>query len=136
MKKKGVTAKYYNERIADIWYKYSRVSSGKKQMQMSAFEDISLMPTRRFWVSEERAYFVVKAMLDGAKLPRMCKSKTEMYTEIATRVKRLMAEDDTLSVFDACCKVVTAPAPKLYLSPLTVRAIILSKWRKEYKRKI
>lgn len=140
MKKKGVRMKFHSERIDDIMKKFFRLSSSlKRAAQLSDYQEISEMPTKRFWVSEERAYFVINSMINGRQLPRMCQSRDRMYGDILSRVKSLMQTDKTIELLDACIKVINSPAPCSYLTPLTIKTLISvnrRKWIKEHKQEI
>lgn len=139
MKKKESKMEFHDARINDVMLKYMRLSKTlKRKVVLSDYEKIIKMPTRRFWVSEERAYYVIKALIAGKTFPKMCKSRKVMFSDIKERVKALMEEDKSLSLMDACAKAISMPAPQLYLTPLTIKTLISTnrrKWIQERKRK-
>lgn len=88
------------------------------------FEKVANSPTRRFWVSEERAAIVISAMLSGKPLPRMLPTKREMFEEIFRRFIKCRKAHPGISLADAIAIVVHSPAPKFYLTPRTAGEII------------
>lgn len=99
---------------------------------------IACMPSVRFWVSEERAAIVVGKMLRGEKLEKMRPLKKEMYEEICRRVKELQEKEPGMSIYQCCIQVVNSPAPKFYMTPLSIRETIYKikrEWFKERKKK-
>lgn len=139
MKKKGAKMEFHDDRLNDVLFKYMRLSKVlKRKIVLSDYEKISKMPTRRFWVSEERAYCVIKALMSGKSFPKISRSRKEMFSDIKERVTVFMEEDKSLSLMDACAKAIAMPAPRLYLTPLTIKTLISAnrrKWIQERKRK-
>lgn len=139
MKKKGAKMEFHDDRLNDLICKYMRLSKAlRRKIVLSDYEKISKMPTRRFWVSEERAYCVIKALIAGTPFPKMGRSRKAMFSDIKERVNTFMEDDKSLSLMDACAKAIAMPAPQLYLSPLTVKTLISlnkRKWVQERKRK-
>lgn len=82
-------------------------------------------PARRFWVSEERALRVVRAMKRGDRLPCGNALKREMYEEIFRRVGRLSAAHPHWPLSRLVWVVVNQEAPKFYLSLSSAHAIVL-----------
>ncbi len=81
-------------------------------------------PASRFWVSEERAAAVISSMLAGRRLPKMSHNKREMFTEIYWRYISMRDLRPRESLFSLISEIVHQPAPKFYLTPLTVGEII------------
>lgn len=88
------------------------------------------MPSRRFWVSEERAFRVVSALLRGKTALRGGTLRREMYEEIARRTRAFMREHPGWPMRESVWHVVNSPAPKFYLSVESAHTIIV----KERKR--
>ena len=90
MKKKYSHFEYEDERNEDLMRAYREIREKYPEMKSREIdEEISRMPSKRFWVSEERASIVISAMLKGRKFDRMGKTKLEMYNEILKRVIEL-----------------------------------------------
>ena len=82
------------------------------------------MPSSRFWVSEERAFRVVSAMLRGKGDGGRCLLRREMYEEIARRCVSMREEHPEWPLCMCVWYVVCRPAPKFYLSVETAHTII------------
>lgn len=139
MKKKYSHFEYEEERNEDLMRAYREVRDKNPDMKARDIDEaVSRMPSKRFWVSEERASIVISAMLKGRKYEKMGKTKREMYDEILRRVVELRRQmpDETLS--EIVFRVVNSPAPKFYLTPGSIRILIhkiKTKWYEEKKRK-
>lgn len=115
------------------------ISSCKVIRLPEVWQRIANMPSARFWVSEERAAIVVARMLKGDKLEKMRPLKREMFTEIFKRVKKVLEGEPELSIYNCCIRVVNTPAPKFYMTPLSIRETIYKikrQWYKERKKKL
>lgn len=103
------------------------------------FRSLVEMPSRRFWVSEERAAIVVSGMMRGVAIGNMRPQKREMFREIFRRTQALLEECPDLALSEAVARVVRQPAPKFYLTPQSARIIfyrIKDKWFKKEMRKL
>lgn len=88
-------------------------------------------PSKRFWVSEERAAEVVSKMMRGGDISDMMPQRRAMYKEIHKRVVReLRKKKRTLK--DVVFIVVNSPAPCFYLEPKSAKIMI---WRARHKPK-
>lgn len=82
-------------------------------------------PSPRFWVSEERAAIVVSLSLRGRPvLDAMRPSKREMFQEIIRRVTPLIRQHPDIPLLRLVARVVHSQAPKLYMEPSSVIALI------------
>lgn len=123
----------YREQL-DRHYHHEHTLSLKR-----VFKDVAESPSRRFWVSEERAAIVISEMMKGKKLEKMGKMKREMYHEIYKRVIQLRQQYPKLSIIQLVTKVCAQPAPRFYLTPLSVKVIIYKikrQWYEERKQKL
>ena len=111
-----------NEEIMRIYHEI--VSSVPFIIRSDVMELIAESPASRFWVSEERAGFVVKAMLAGRPLPRMRETKKEMFDEIFRRFLIEREKQPHASVPELISIVIHQPAPKFYLTPRTIGEFI------------
>ncbi len=139
MKKKYSHFEYEDERNEDLMRAYREIREKYPEMKSREIdEEISRMPSKRFWVSEERASIVISAMLKGRKFDRMGKTKLEMYNEILKRVIELKQKMPNKTLSELVFNVVNSPAPKFYLTPGSIRILIhkiKTKWYEEKKRK-
>ena len=139
MKKKYSHFEYEEERNEDLMRAYHEIRGKYPEMKSREIdEEISRMPSKRFWVSEERASIVISAMLKGRKFDKMGKTKLEMYNEILKRVIELKQKMPNKTLSELVFNVVNSPAPKFYLTPGSIRILIhkiKTKWYEEKKRK-
>lgn len=141
MKHNGCTSECGEERDDDFMCAYRKqIESRRVVVLAEVFRAIVDMPSRRFWVSEERAAIVVAGMMRGATLDKMRPQKREMFQEIHRRTLRMMNEHPGLSLSEAVGRVVRQPAPRFYLTPQSARIIfyrIKDKWyRKELRKRL
>lgn len=117
---------YEEERARDLWEVYRISLAMAKYIRLNeVYADISEWPARRFYVSEERAYRVVKMMLRGKGLHGMHPLKQAMFRDICNRVVGLHKRHPEKSIRTLCRKVVLQSAPRFYLSSSAVKNIIL-----------
>lgn len=140
MKNIGAIFEYEEERNRDLMraYKAQLASHENKDLQ-AVFNRVVEMPSKRFWVSEERAAIVISEMMRGKGLKVKGKVKREMYNEIYQRVMKLRTAHPDMSVYDLTFMVVTGPAPKFYLTPGSAKVIIhkvKKQWYEERKRRL
>lgn len=140
MKHFGSYFEYEQERNDDLMRAYHEDIAACKVIRMpEVWQRVANMPAARFWVSEERATFVVSKMIKGQKIESMRPLRKEMYQEIYNRVKLMLQHNPQLSVSQCCYRVVASPAPKFYMTPLSVRQTIYKikrKWYQERKKKL
>ena len=140
MKANGCTFECEAERNADLMRAYHEDIASCDNINLSeVWKRIADMPSARFWVSEERAAIVVSRMMKGDNLHYMRPTKREMFQEIHSRVMALLADNPSLSIYMCCIKVVSMPAPKFYMTPLSIRQTIYKikrAWYKERKQKL
>ena len=107
-----------------------------KDIRLSdVWKRVANMPSARFWVSEERAAIVVAKMLKGDRLDNMRPQKREMFFEIYKRVLIILKDDPDMPIFKCCSEVVNSPAPKFYMTPLSIRETIYKIRRKWYSER-
>lgn len=133
MKRIGCCFEYERERNEDLLRAY-RECMGKAAAK-DLFQTVVNMPSRRFWVSPERATIVVCSMIKGKGQTNMLKNKKEMYQEIYRRVLELKRQNPNTSIYDLVIQVVDSPAPKFYLTPKSARVIIYKIRRHWYDSK-
>ena len=93
---------------------------------MELFETVATMPAPRFYMSEERALYLIneKRRQSAVWNRKMTPSRREMVNEIERRVEELQRSQPGLSLRDAVFEVVNSPAPAFYLTPNTIRTIL------------
>lgn len=128
---------YSQERSDDLMRAYDEYISSCEYISMpDVYNKIVNMPSRRFWVSDKRAYTVVSAMIRGEeKLNGMWALKKEMYEEIYRRVVSLRKTHINLSISELCAIAVMQPAPKFYLTPGSAKAMVCKARREWIRRK-
>lgn len=125
MKHKGSKFEYEEERDKDLMRAYREQLSLCDSIILSdIFRKVVLMPSSRFWVSEERASIVVASMMKGDKLERMRPTTREMYKEIYKRVRKQKEEHADKSLSEIVFCVIRQPAPQFYLTPDSARVIV------------
>ncbi len=126
MKKRGCNFEYEDERSRDIMRAYTELIQSCDVIYLPTFlRKLVNMPSKRFWVSAERASIVVSEIMRGKKpLLRMLPTKREMYMEIYNRIIKLKEALPELSIYELAQIVVEEPAPKFYLTPGSAKVII------------
>lgn len=124
MRKQNSILEFTYERQRDLIYAYRKLLRTRKQITSDIYREVAESPSPRFWVSEERALYVIKAMIEGKPLDDMRPLKREMFEEIYKRVMRMrkVFPDRPLPII--LRKIIYMPAPKFYLDSETVRIYI------------
>ena len=135
MKFKGSSCDFTQERDADLLRAYREIISERDNYSLSEIEKRILQsPSRRFWVSEDRAYIVILDLLKGKPLDNMIPTRKEMYQEIFRRFQIHKSNEPYLSNMDIIKRVCAEKAPSFYLTPQSIH-VILSRVRKEEKQR-
>lgn len=140
MKPIGTKSEYAERRNRDL------IRAFYEQYEAKEFKNIWELlrrtvnsPSERFWVSEYRATYVIKAIMSGDELRGMTNMKREMFMEIYRRTMKLRKKRPDADLFDLVNIVVNQPAPKFYLTPGSANVIIHKakrKWKEERMRKL
>lgn len=135
MKYKGSQFEYKFERDADLLRAYREQLAIRHNISLTEIASaIAKSPSRRFWVSEERAYIVVSDMIKGKSIETMSKTKQAMFGEIYRRYVIYQKQLPTMSKRDMIWHICNEEAPEFYLTPKSV-IVILHKARKEEKKR-
>lgn len=135
MKHKGSRCDFTKERDADILRAYKEVISVRDNIGLLEIERRLLQsPSKRFWVSVDRAYNVILNMLNGKSISNMNSQKREMFQEIFRRFKIYSKEHPSLTKTDVIWHVCNQEAPSFYLTPKSLH-VILHRVRKEEKKR-
>ena len=125
MKHKGAEAVYSAERDKDLLRAYREVLTRHRHIYLPrVVEEVVSSPSKRFWVSEERAKIVLAEIARGNSLERMNKTRRDMYMEIYRRVRLLQKEQPDLSLNRLIETVIEGPAPCFYLTPQSAKVIL------------
>ena len=135
MKHKGSRCDFTKERDADILRAYKEVISVRDNIGLLEIERRLLQsPSKRFWVSVDRAYNVILNMLNGKSINNMNSQKREMFQEIFRRYKIYSKEHPSLTKMDVIWHVCNQEAPSFYLTPKSMH-VILHRVRNEEKKR-
>jgi len=132
MKPHGSRYEYEDQRNDNLMQVYHEIIVKAHHVRMpDIYEKVANSPSRRFWVSAERAAIVVSSMMRGDKLKRMRPLKQQMYNEIYRRVIVLRKQKPNLPISQLVAQVVEQPAPKFYITPGSAK-VLICKIRKEW----
>ncbi len=132
MKPHGSRFEYEDQRNDNLMKVYHEIIVKANHVRMpDIYQMVANSPSRRFWVSEERAAIVVSAMMRGDPLKRMRPLKREMYNEIYRRVMALRDENPKMPISQLVAQVVEQHAPKFYITPGSAK-VLICKIRKEW----
>ncbi len=135
MKYKDSRCYFIQERDADLLSAYQKIIKVRDNIRLSEIEQkLTQSPSRRFWVSEDRAYIVILDMLKGKSLDNMIPTRKAMYQEIFRRFQIHKSNEPQLSNMEIIKRVCAEKAPSFYLTPQSIH-VILSRVRKEEKQR-
>ena len=136
MKPHGSKFEYENERDADLLRAFNQLVTQAKRISCpEIYGQLVNMPSKRFWVSEERATIVISSMLKGNKLDGMRPCKKEMFYEIYRRVLKMREEKPSLSIPEIVFNVLRQEAPKFYITPKSAKYLIFYAKKKCFQEK-
>lgn len=137
MKNRGSVFEYARERDDDIMRAYIEQIDSCDQIHLpKVFSRVVNMPSKRFWVSPERASIVISNMMRGDNLASMRPTKREMFFEIYKRVLELKALYPKKTIYQLTCIVVQQEAPKFYLTAGSAKVIICKIKKKWYAKRM
>ena len=140
MKNCGSTFEYTKERDDDIMRAYMELVKEGDTIQLdNIFKRIVNMPSKRFWVSAERASIVVSRIMRGDKLDKMLPTKREMFFEIHRRVMELKKKYPEMSIYELTLQVVQEPSPKFYITTGSAKVMIYKakkRWYSEQRKRL
>lgn len=126
MKHTGSYFEYEKDRNCDLMRAFRTVMAHRNGRPMKdVYERIVEMPSKRFWVSEQRATNVVSLIIKGNDLDDMRPNKRAMFKEIHKRVMDLKKTRPNDSIYSLTFDVVNSQAPRFYLTPDSAHMIIL-----------
>lgn len=136
MKPQGAIAELSSLRSRHLLMAYFDYIRSVRNLRMSeAFANVARLPAPRFYVSANRAMVVLAKINSGDSLSDMRPLKREMFLEIHRRVSAFILDNPRSSLVEAIESTLARPAPSFYLSPVSVKMLIL-KARKSWFRKV
>lgn len=139
MKKKGTISQLQHERDDDLMRAFQQELAGRPHILLpEVLNAVVSSPSKRFWVTSERAAIVIYNMMKGDELEHMRPLKRKMFREIYRRVMKLKANYPQLSISILTEQVVTESAPEFYITPGSAKVIIsrIRKRRRIHNHKI
>lgn len=139
MKKKGTISQLQHERDDDLMRAFQNELAGRPHILLpEVLNAVVSSPSKRFWVTSERAAIVIYNMMKGDELEHMRPLKRKMFREIYRRVMKLKANYPQLSIPILTEQVVAEPAPEFYITPGSAKVIIsrIRKRRRIHNHKI
>ena len=125
MKKKGTISQLKHQRDDDLMRVFLLELAERPHILLpEVLKAVVASPSRRFWVTSERASIVIYSMMAGDKLQDMLPLKRKMFREIYRRVMRLKANYPQLSISLLTEQVVNERAPEFYITPQSAKVII------------
>lgn len=124
MKKKNCTIEYEGERARWI---YHACRKAMKELQIINVIDMFRLAVNyaspRYWVSEDRALYVLRRMLQGDRLTYMRDSKRRMFYELFWRYIECRRKGDSLSNCDIVRRIIYNQASSSFISPNSAKSI-------------
>ena len=137
MKHRGNTSDYIEERNQDVMRAYYELLHSSENIVLQELtKKLVNMPSRRFWVSEERVAIVCAKMMKGDKLKNMRPTTRRMYKEIYKRVIAYKKKNPAMALADIAFYVVRQPAPRFYLTPGSANVIIQRTKKKVFEQRM
>ena len=125
MKSARSSFEYRDDRARDLHEVFKRelgLVPGENMLHL--LQRVVNSPSRRFWVSEERAFRIVSSMMRRGLPPHCPALKREMFEEIARRAELLLKVHPDWPLSRRVYYVVNGRAPKFYISVKRAHAII------------
>lgn len=125
MKPVGTKFEFAEQRNEDLISTYRRKLSECEVIRLpKVLRETVQSPSKRFWVSEERAIIVVMQMMAGNNLDRMQPMRKAMYEEIYRRTMKMKMMNPEMTFTEIVSLVIEQPAPCFYLTPGSAKVII------------
>ncbi|MBR4040808.1 MAG: hypothetical protein IKJ09_00640 [Bacteroidaceae bacterium] len=125
MKPVGTKFEFAEQRNEDLISTYRRKMSECEVIRLpKVLRETVQSPSKRFWVSEERAIIVVMQMMAGNNLDRMQPMRKAMYEEIYRRTMKMKMMNPEMTFTEIVSLVIEQPAPCFYLTPGSAKVII------------
>ena len=135
MKHKGCKSDYTYSRMKDIaraFREYYVKLGGYKQ---NIYDIIARSKSKRYWVSEERAKYVISRIEKGDTLDSYRSTKRRMYFDIYVQYIESKLANPQLSNEEHIYRVIHSQANQFYLEPSAIKAYHYKYLRHERDKK-
>lgn len=140
MKPTGTRFCYADERDKDLMRAYNEKIAECSFIRLpELLEKVVNSPSKRYWVSEERAAIVLSAMFRGERLEGMSRMKREMYEDLFREASELREAHPDWSVAEIAFHATRRPARKFYMLATSAKVIISKikkRWLKERRQRL
>lgn len=127
MKPQGSSCWMTEERDENVRQVYNRILADKgfSVSKEEIYHLVAQSRASRFWVVPSHAKKTLYKMMYGRTIANQEPIRRRMYSEILRRVTEYMRTHRHTTFSHAVYYVVSQPAPEFYLSPSTIKRIIL-----------
>jgi hypothetical protein len=124
MKKKFSTIEYEGERAREVIHTCRETMKKVKHINvLDIFAEAVKQPSSRYWVSEDRAIYVMRRMLRGDDLSYMRQTKRKMFYELFWRFIECKRKHEDAGVCNIVRKIIYTPASSFFLTSASAKAI-------------
>lgn len=123
--------------IMDAYRRIFKIYGGKVDVH-TLYKMVAFAPASRFFVSPRQAYRVIIRMMAGQPISNMRTSNQRMYREIHRRLQEELAQstqNSQPSLKSLIAKIVSQPAPEMYVGVRQISFIISKEKRKCYEER-
>lgn len=125
MKKHGNRIDFTDERNLALVSLFRRKIREASLIDLDAiFLEISRTPAPRFFISEERALYLIRNFRRTGRMRVEMPLRRRLMEDLLRVVGRLQSRTPDMSLTEAVYKAVNSPAPSYYLTPGSCRTII------------
>lgn len=135
MKHKGCKSDYSYSRMRDIARAFSEYYEKLGGYKKNIYEIIARSKSKRYWVSEERAKYVISRIERGDKLTEYRSTKRRMYFDIYVAYIDSKLNNPSLSTNEHITRIIHSPANQFYLEPSAMKAYHYQYIRNEREKK-
>lgn len=124
MKKKFSTIEYEEERAMEVIRACREVMKNVRHINVLSIFSVAVnQPSPRYWVSEERAIYVMRKMLRGDTLLYMRQTKRSMFYELFWRFIEDKRKQENASVCNIVRAIIYKPASSFFITSASAKAI-------------
>ena len=130
MKKKNCCCDYTASRNERLRQEFLRRLGRNVRNLRVIFAELATAPAERFYINEDRAYYIIKERIRRGEWPSMLPTRRRMLELIYAGAMALREADPSLTLRQAVCDAVNSPAPGYFLTPRSIRTIIYENLKK------
>lgn len=131
MKKHGNRIDFTDERNVALVSLFRRKIREASLIDLDAiFLEISRSPAPRFFISEERALYLIKEFRRTGQMKVRIPLRCRLMEDLLRAVDSLLRRSPELTLAEAVFRAVNSPAPSYYLTPGSCRTIIYTNLKK------